>query len=246
MEDRLEANWNAVRQRIDDACREAGRPAEDVELLAVTKKVSCRTARALHGLGQIDLGENRASELERKAEDFRTRELEARWHFIGPLQRNKARRVVRLAETIHSIDSPRLLEAVDRLAGELGTRPGLYLEVKLTDESAKHGFPLHELADATRAAGELPNVDLLGFMGMGPRLAEASDAERRRAARECFESLADAARRLELEVPGAFLAARARLSMGMTQDLEEAVAAGSNTVRIGTALFAGLEEETTE
>lgn len=243
MEDRLEANWNAVRQRIRAACRAADRTPEDVELLAVTKQVSPVLAARLFELGQHALGENRQPELERKARAFEALGKRPHWHFIGPLQRNKARRVVRLCETLHSIDSPKLLGTLDRLAGELGKRPGLYLEVKLTQETAKHGFPPAEIEDAVHRAGALEHVELLGLMGMGPQLAGANDEARRRAAAECFEELGALARRMQSLHPDAFRERRARLSMGMTGDLEQAIAHGSTTVRVGTALFEGLGPE---
>ena len=243
MEDRLEANWNAVRQRIRDACLAADRAPEDVELLAVTKKVPPQVASRLFDLGQSVLGENRTPELERKAEALEALGKRPHWHFIGPLQRNKARRVVRLCETLHSIDTVKLLETIDRISGEIGKRPGLYLEVKLTQETEKHGFPPAEIEDVVTRARALEHVELLGLMGMGPRLAEAAPEERRRAASEAFGELAELGRRMESLHPDAFRGGRTRLSMGMTGDLEEAIAQGSTTVRVGTALFEGIDVE---
>jgi pyridoxal phosphate enzyme (YggS family) len=241
VERRLLANWRAVKERIAAACGRAGRPAEQVELLAVTKKVSPRLAAALVQLGQTSLAENRAQELERKCEALSAQGQHPDWHFIGTLQRNKARRIVQLANTLHSVDSLRLLETVDRLAGELGKRPRLYLQVNVSHESQKHGFEPEELPEAVQAAAAAPHVELLGLMGMAPRLAAADPDGRQRAARASFDELTA----LGAAQPGAlFLHGEPRYSMGMSADLEQAVAAGSHVVRIGTALFEGLEEDT--
>src|SRR5690606_2464967 len=104
------------------------------------KSVGTETALALPALGLLDLGESRASELERKAAAFAERGVAARWHFVGHLQRNKARRVARIAHAIHAVDTPELLHALARIASEEGAAPALYLQVKLQDEPSKHGL----------------------------------------------------------------------------------------------------------
>ncbi len=129
LERRLKANYAAVRDRIATACKIAGRDSSEVELLAVTKKVPPAIAAALVGLGQTSLAESRTPELERKTASLADQGHRPHWHFIGSLQRNKVRRVVQLAHTLHSIDSIRLLESVERVAGELNARPNLYLQV---------------------------------------------------------------------------------------------------------------------
>ena len=130
----LESNHEAVRARVAAACAAGGRAASAVRLLAVTKTVEPEQALALAELGCLDLGENRVPELERKVAWFGTRLPRVRWHFIGHLQRNKARRVVQLADEIHAVDSARLLATLVRVAEDLGRRPGLYLQVKLTKQ----------------------------------------------------------------------------------------------------------------
>jgi uncharacterized pyridoxal phosphate-containing UPF0001 family protein len=117
----LETNLARVRQRIARAASRAGRDPAAVALVAVTKDVSAELAAELCRLGQLDLGENRAADLALKAAELAA--LGPRWHFIGHLQRNKARRVVELAHSVHAIDSLRILETVDRVAGEIGRRP---------------------------------------------------------------------------------------------------------------------------
>jgi pyridoxal phosphate enzyme (YggS family) len=232
----LQSNLQSIRRRIGDAAVRAGRPADRVHLLAVTKSVPPETAAELVRLGQLDLGESRADELERKADALSGLGAALRWHFIGHLQRNKARRVVARADVIHSVDSIPLLATLDRLAAELGREPEIFLEVKLAPESEKSGLDPDELPAAIAAARDLRHVRLLGLMTMAP-LVETSEPERVRAARRVFERLSTLAGTIDAR---AFRDERVQLSMGMSDDFEIAIAAGSDWVRIGTSLFAGL------
>jgi pyridoxal phosphate enzyme (YggS family) len=224
----------SVRQRIERATTDAGRPPASVGLVAVTKEVEPEQALALARLGQRDLGENRVGELERKARAFRAAAEEVHWHFIGHLQRNKARRVLAWAQTIHSVDSERLLDTLERLAQELGKGPGLYLQVHLSGEQAKHGLARGEVAQVLRTRKALGSVELLGLMAMAP-LADTDGS----GARRVFADLAALAVELESDATTAshFRDRRVRLSMGMSRDLETAVAAGADWVRVGRALF---------
>ncbi|NOT31703.1 MAG: YggS family pyridoxal phosphate-dependent enzyme [Planctomycetes bacterium] len=221
-------------ERIRAAAHAAGRDPAEVQLVAVTKSVSAARAAELFDLGQSDLGENRTSALEAKHAAFLAAGRIARWHFVGHLQRNKARRVVRLAHAIHSVDSASLWEALVRLSKEEQRFPGLFLQVKLSDEPNKTGLDPAELpALVERArAGPLP---LLGLMTLAP-LATGSTGTDERAARAVFEHASALARALPAS---AFAEGRVRLSMGMSQDLEEAVRAGAHLVRVGSALFEG-------
>lgn len=232
----LASSWRAVRDRLDAACVAAGRRPEDVELLPVTKSAPVAAALALHELGAREFGENRVDELERKAARFTDEGREARWHFIGNLQRNKARRVVLAADVIHSVSGPKLLETLARVADEASRSVEIYLEVHLSGEAEKQGFAEHELPAAVAFAGAAPALRLLGLMTMAPRPND--DEQDGAAARRAFERCAELARQLVADRPDAFANGRARLSMGMTGDLEQAVAAGSTCVRIGSAIFA--------
>jgi pyridoxal phosphate enzyme (YggS family) len=207
-----------------------------VQLVAVTKRVPAVVAADLAGLGAPDLGENRADELELKARVLAERGATVRWHFVGHLQGNKARRVVALADAIHSIDSLKLLSGVDRLARELGRRPVVFLQIKLHPEAEKSGMHPDEAPDAIAAARELAHVRLRGLMTMAP-LVGSSGSARLDAARRVFERLRDIAEACD---GGAFERGRAELSMGMSDDFEVAIAAGSDWVRVGTALFGGI------
>jgi len=232
----LAQSWRAVRARLDAACVAAGRSADDVQLLAVSKSVDTDAALALHELGAHEFGENRVGELERKAARFTELGREARWHFIGNLQRNKARRVAQVADVVHSVSGPKLLETLARVAAEESRVLDVYLEVHLSGEDEKQGFAPDELDAAVRAARASSALRLLGLMTMAPRPAPGDTTGA--AAGDAFAHCAELARDLAAAHPGAFVDGRARLSMGMTGDLEQAVAEGSTCVRIGSAIFA--------
>jgi len=230
--------WRALRSRIDTACVAAGRDRGAVSLLPVTKSVDVESALALHALGARELGENRVDELERKAARFAESDLPVRWHFIGNLQRNKARRVARVADVVHSVSGPRLLDTLARVAAEENRVLEIYLEVHLSSEDEKQGFAADELPEAVRFAGDAPALRLLGLMTMAPRRT-GSDDDADRAARAAFDRCAQLADERLTAQPDCFASGHAQLSMGMTGDLESAIAAGSTCVRVGSALFAG-------
>ena len=233
----LRRNRDQLLDQIEQATSRAGRESETVRLLPVTKSVTARVAMELFGIGQKDLAENRIDILESKRLEFEAAGLAPVWHFIGHIQRNKAARVVRAADVIHSVDSQRLLAALDRQATEAGRRLGIYLQVKLSGEEAKHGLSEAELAETTELARASESLELLGLMTMAP-LAPDPDTARARAL-ETFGRLAELGRTLPAE---AFAGGRPELSMGMSGDFEEAIACGTDVVRIGSALFEGIDQ----
>lgn len=220
----LESNLAGVRARIRSAAARRG-GSSVVALVAVTKSVSPERAAELAALGQTDLGENRADELERKADWFAGRGIKARWHFLGHLQRNKVRRVARVADVLHSLDSGALAGELERAAGELGRTIEVYVQLKLAPEAAKTGLdPAHLPALLAELAG-LPHLRFAGLMAMAPLAPDPA------AARAVFRELARRARELG---PGC------RTSMGMSGDFELAIAEGADVVRVGSALFEEL------
>lgn len=237
----LEENWNEVRGRIRATARASGRAPDEVRLVAVTKGVTPEVALELAALGQRDLGESRVGDLERKLELARAAGLPARWHFLGHVQRNKARRVVRAADVIQSVDSLELVLCLARHARELGRRPELYFEVKLAPDPAKTGFERGELRAAIVRAAELGTFELAGLMTIAPL---SPPAEREGDARAAFRELSAIARSIEgePELARLFRDGRVRTSMGMSGDFEIAIAEGSDLVRIGSALFPGAAE----
>src|SRR5258708_31738848 len=138
------ANYRALLERMAAACGRAGRDPGSVTLVAVTKYAELEWIRTLVGLGVIELGENRPQQLAARAQAI---EAKVHWHLIGHLQRNKVRSILPLTTLIHSADSLRILEAIDRIAADLDLRPRVLIEVNLSGEVAKHGFQL----DALRA-----------------------------------------------------------------------------------------------
>src|SRR5258706_283642 len=188
-------------------------------------------------LGQLDLGESRASELERKHRALREAGLAPRWHFLGHLQGNKVRRVVAIATSIHSIDSLRLLDAVDRAAGELGARPEVWIQVKLSSEPTKTGLDRRELDQAFERAAGSAHLRLAGLMTLAPLATDAGPAETEASARRVFRELHGLARQVGMR--DALAPRRVRTSMGMSSDFEWAVEEGSDLVRVGSRLFEG-------
>lgn len=243
----LESNLRRLRQRIAQAALRDGREAGDVALLAVTKSVPPKVAAEAFDLGLSDLGESRCDGLERKSEYFEQQGLVARWHFIGHLQRNKARRVVACAAVIHSVDSTALMETVDQAARDLEKRVEIYLQVKLSPEPMKSGVAPEDLPALIEAALSKKHLVLAGLMTMAPLSqpldrdihGDGLEMERTRAARGVFARLAGLAHEIETRptLASAFADRRVRLSMGMSDDFEAAIQEGSHVVRVGRLLF---------
>jgi pyridoxal phosphate enzyme (YggS family) len=226
----LAQNRETIRARIQRAAHAAGRDPASIQLIAVTKSVDVSVAQALFELGETQLAENRLPSFDAKLAAFPAAPT---WHFIGHVQRNKARRVVERAAVIHSLDSLRLVEHVARIAAELELRRTVYLQVKIADEESKHGLAPAELVPAIEAVLEAPSLQLAGLMSMAPLCGGATPEERRAAAADTFHQT----RQLAARWPELHLG----LSMGMTGDFEEAIHAGSTAVRIGSAFFEGLD-----
>lgn len=221
----LEDNLRAVRARIDEAARAAGRDPASVALLAVSKTWPADDVRALAALGQLDFGENRAQELIGKAAELT--DLAVRWHFVGQLQRNKAAAVARLGAVVHSVDRTSLAQALSRAGETAGHVVEVLLQVDLGgpegELGARGGADPAEIPVLADAVAGLPAVRLRGLMAVAPRGGDPAAA---------FARLAALAERVRAVHPGAV-----ELSAGMSGDLEEAVAVGATIVRVGTALF---------
>ena len=151
--ERLASNRAGVWERIDGALRACGRPPGSVRLVCVTKSVAPDVAAALFETGERDFGENRIDELERKKAHFDAHGLEVRWHWLGHIQGRKARRVLRAAHTIHSLDSEALFERLEQLGQEEELHPELFLQVKLAPEEEKTGLDPHAVAALAEDGG---------------------------------------------------------------------------------------------
>jgi pyridoxal phosphate enzyme (YggS family) len=223
---RLADRLAAVGARIAAACRRAGRERSAVALVAVTKTVPANVAALLPGLGVADLGESRPQELWRKAAAVPA----ARWHLVGHLQRNKIDRTVPLAALLHSVDSLRLLDALDAFGKGRGLPVPVLLEVNCSREAAKGGFGPDELPALGDKVMPLTGVRVEGLMTM------AAYHENPESCRPTFAELRALRDRLR-EATGLPLP---HLSMGMSNDFEVAVEEGATLVRIGTTIFEGL------
>jgi hypothetical protein len=219
----------AVEDRLGAACRRSGRDRAAVRLVAVTKSASVEAAALLPELGVLDLGESRPQELWRKAAAL---PAAVRWHLIGHLQRNKVERSVPLVHLIHSVDSLRLLAALEEEAKRRRQPLALLLEINASREPNKHGFTPEAVPDLARHLAALAHIRILGLMTMA---ALEDNPER---ARPNFAAVRQLRDRLRADLGPA--QPLDELSMGMTNDFEIAVEEGATLVRIGSALFEGI------
>jgi hypothetical protein len=223
----LSRNLADVCGRIEAACERTGRNPADVTLVGVTKYAQPEWIRGLYDLGCRDFGESRPQQLVQRAAEF---PRDVRWHLIGHLQRNKAAAVWPHAAVVHSVDSLRLIDKLDEAAATSIERPPILLEVNVSGEASKDGFSPNELCIAWPEIRMRTALDIAGLMTMAP---EGDDPE---AARPVFRALR--ALRDKLRDPSHGLR---ELSMGMSGDFEVAIEEGATLVRIGSALFEGVE-----
>jgi len=220
-------NVAAVRQRITAAAAAAGRDPASVKLLAVSKTFGADRVRAAYEAGQRDFGENKVQEALQKIEA--TADLPIRWHLIGHLQSNKARKAGAAFAAIHSIDSIDLLRRVDAAAAEQGAAPDLYVQVDMAGEATKFGAPEADVPAIVRAALECRAAKLRGLMLLPPWF---DDPEQARPFFRRLRLLRD-----QLVEDGAAESQLRDLSMGMSHDFEVAIQEGATLVRVGTAIF---------
>lgn len=225
---KIAANVAAVRERIAGAVERCGRSINDVTLVAVSKYAGCEDGLidALLAAGCHDLGESRPQALLEKAARFKN----VRWHMIGSLQRNKIRKLLSITYLLHSIDSLRLAEAIDRIAEEenLSGIQGL-LEINISGDSTKHGFLPQELEAAMETLGRLERLHIDGLMCMAG--LESTPEE----TRVEFRAVATLAKTLAPNCPPNVRLHE--LSMGMSDDFEIAIEEGATFVRVGSLLF---------
>ena len=237
-EEIVAANYRAVQARIAAACARAGRDPATVMLVAVTKYAQLEWVRSLVALGAVELGESRPQQLIQRAQELNATPAvhsPIHWHLIGNLQRNKVRAVLPHITMLHAADSLRLLEAVDRIAHELDLRSRVLVEVNLSGEEAKHGFQADELLTAWDDVMKLESVQIEGLMAMAAYSDNPEDA------RPVFRQLRELLNELRSRSDVNTAKQLNQLSMGMTGDFEVAVEEGATVVRIGSALWEGLE-----
>jgi PLP dependent protein len=224
-----------VRARLEDATTSAGRAPGTVRLIAVSKFQPASAVRDAYAAGQRDFGENYVQELQEKARELADLP-DVRWHMIGHLQRNKVRLVTSLASVVHTVHSVELARELDKRAAAVSivgarrfapedARLSVFVEVNVGGEAQKSGCAPDELAQVLDAIADAASLNLAGLMCVPPHTTDPSGA------RPFFDEL------LRLREVHGGAQRLPELSMGMTADLEHAVAAGATLVRIGTAIF---------
>ena len=246
----LRERYDSVRERIAAAAKRSGRRSEDVVLVAVTKKAAIDQIRDLIEMGHVDFGENRVQNLIQRAaqvDEFlqRHRQLRTdqrsvipeavRWHMIGTLQRNKVRKIAGKVRLIHSVDSLRLAEEIQTCAARLEDPVEVLVQVNASGERSKHGVAPAATRHLVEQIDTMLNLRPRGLMCIAPLSEDPVDARPTfELCREFFEDIRSSGvggERFDI------------LSMGMTNDFEVAIEAGSNVVRIGTAIFGEGEGE---
>jgi PLP dependent protein len=225
---------HAVRARIDAAARAADRAPDSVRLIAVSKTVPLDAIHDAFRAGQRDFGENRVQEGLQKITD--STELSIRWHLLGHLQRNKARKAAAAFHSIQSVDSVELLRRLDDAAAEASRTPELLIQVDLAGETTKFGATPHEAQRILDAAGGCRAARVVGLMMLPPLPDTPEDA------RPWFRRLREL-RDAWLAAGGVPPSMLRELSMGMSADFEVAIEEGATIVRVGTAIFGSRDAE---
>jgi pyridoxal phosphate enzyme (YggS family) len=228
--ERIRYNIDAVKQRIIDAARRVGRPADSVQLIAVTKKSPPEWIRPLFDCGVHECGENYPQELWRKQEQLGDLQGSIHWHLIGHLQTNKAKKTLPMVRMIHSVDSLKLLRALDDAAPALNNPPSVCLQVNTSDEPSKHGWTTEEILHDASAIATCRAIPIVGLMTIA---AWGTTAQSARGSFVRLRELRDLLRQ-KTDLP------LVELSMGMSNDFETAIEEGATLVRVGSALFEGL------
>ena len=223
--EKYKKNIDTLKKQIKEICKKAGRDPGEITIIAATKYADAGGADMIRKLGVMDLGENRADELIKKK---MYTGKEARWHFIGHLQRRKARDVVPLVEYIHSIDSMRILEKVSSEAGKCGKIQKVLIEVNISGEGSRYGLDMDNVVNFIIEAEKIYNIELKGLMTMAPYVNDM----------EYIRSIFRQLREVKEKICGSGgLKSFSELSMGMSNDFNIAIEEGATMIRIGSNIF---------
>jgi pyridoxal phosphate enzyme (YggS family) len=217
-------NLERLREQMQQAAARAGRPAEAIELVAISKTHGAEKVREAYEAGQRLFGESRVQEARVKIPELPS---VIRWHFVGHLQKNKIRHALPLFELFHGVDGIDLARDMDRIAEEEGMRPRVFLQVNVAAEGSKFGFHPEKVREDLEELLALTRLSIEGLMCIPPLAREAE------ASRRFFVQLRQLRDALEKE----FEVALPHLSMGMTNDFQVAIEEGATLVRVGTAIF---------
>ncbi len=222
----LTDNYRNVQNRVMAACEMAGRPKDDVRLIAVSKTKPVSDIREIYDAGCRDFGENKVQEILEKYDQLPG---DVRWHMIGHLQTNKVRQVIDKAYMIHGVDSRKLADVISREACKKGITVRILIEVNVADEETKFGTDLNEGPDLYEYATSLPGIEVCGLMTIAPYTVDAEEN------RQYFVDL----KQLSVDIinQNHHNGECMELSMGMTGDYEVAIEEGSTMVRVGTGIF---------
>ena len=223
MKDRL----SLIRGRIETAAADSGRRPEDVQLVAVSKTVPSERLLTAIDLGVTVFGENYVQEARDKFNALYSHPLS--WHFIGHLQSNKAKYVVKIFDLIHSVDSLKLAREIDKQAGKISKVQRVLVQVNIAEETSKSGVLIEDTTQLVTEMSQLPHLEVKGLMTMPPYF---NAPEKVRPYFKALRQLRDQLR--AMEISGVVMD---ELSMGMTGDFEAAIQEGATLVRIGTAIF---------
>jgi pyridoxal phosphate enzyme (YggS family) len=223
----LKDRLSLIRSRIETAVADSGRQPEDVQLVAVSKTVPFEKILTGIDLGVTVFGENYVQEARDKFNALYSHPLS--WHFIGHLQSNKAKYVVKIFDLIHSVDSLKLSREIDKQAGKIDKVQSVLVQVNIAEEASKSGVLLEDTAQLVSEMSQLSHLEIKGLMTMPPYF---NAPEKARPYFKALRQLRDQIR--AMEIPGV---AMDELSMGMTGDFEVAIQEGATLVRIGTAIF---------
>jgi pyridoxal phosphate enzyme (YggS family) len=222
----IPSRLEAVRTRMADACRRAGRPPESVTIVAVCKTMPAERVQAAYAAGQRQFGENRIQEAVPKIEALAL--PDAAWHLIGHLQSNKAKFAARHFAVVQSIDSTRIAEALSKETEKTGRPIDVMLEVNYAGEASKFGFSADETLDAAMEVARLPRLRVAGLMTVAPQVVDPEEV------RPVFRGMRELGDRVRAALPDG---PTWDLSMGMTNDYAVAIEEGATIVRVGRAIF---------
>jgi len=220
----IQENLEKIRERIVAATKKAGRDPQSVKLIAVSKTFPAEAVQSAYDAEQRLFGENKVQDLAFKNVSL-PKDIE--WHMIGHLQSNKVKLAVENAHYIHAVDSVKLLTRIDRLAGELGHSPKVFLEINISGEESKFGADEELVKELVQAATTCENITVAGLMTMAPFGVSEDEL------RIVFSSL----RKLRDNLQTEFNVDLPELSMGMSGDFEIAIEEGATMVRVGTSIF---------
>jgi pyridoxal phosphate enzyme (YggS family) len=227
--DTIKKNLESVTKRIEHACEKAGNSTKAVTLIGVTKTFGTELVRRAIEAGITDIGENYVQEARQKIEEIGESGAGMRWHFIGHLQKNKAKYAVRLFNLIHSVDSIALAEELHRRAEQNNKIQDILVQINISHEDQKSGVDVGGVVDLVRGIAPLQNLAVRGLMGMPPFHDDPEES------RPYFVTLRKIRETVEKErIDGVEMT---ELSMGMSLDFAVAVEEGATMVRVGTALF---------